>query len=369
MTYTLGNAATSALNFAATSTGKTFTSAGKTFGNLTFNGVGGSWTLQDNLATGATATMTLTNGTLNANNKTVTTGLFSSSNSNTRTLTMGSGTWTLAGAGTIWDTSTATNLTLTRGTSTLALTSASGSAKTFAGGGKSFYNLSVTAGGAGVLTFTGSNTFNNFTINSPKTVKFTAGTTTTIEGSFIATGTVGNLITLDTDTGASTWTISKASGVVACNYLSLSRSIATGGATFYAGANSTNGGSNAGWIFASIPGDAGGTITYAGGYTIHTFTSSGTYHASSNHNVEVLDSLAEGYESEFIIDRQYLRYGLSLEEIGNRIKAFSPEAIGVSFLFSSQAHNAHAIARLTKEINKNIFLFFGCFLQKFRHFH
>ena len=41
---------------------------------------------------------------------------------------------------------------------------------------------------------------------------------------------------------------------------------------------------------ASQQDDTGGTITHSGGYTIHTFTTAGsdTYHANSNHNIEVL---------------------------------------------------------------------------------
>jgi len=50
----------------------------------------------------------------------------------------------------------------------IADTSATG--KTFAGGGKTFYNLSITGGGTGAVTISGANTFTNFTINTPKTV-------------------------------------------------------------------------------------------------------------------------------------------------------------------------------------------------------
>jgi hypothetical protein len=37
------------------------------------------------------------------------------------------------------------------------------------------------------------------------------------------------------------------------DYLSISQSIATGGAAWYAGANSTDGGNNTGWIFSAAP--------------------------------------------------------------------------------------------------------------------
>jgi hypothetical protein len=83
-------------------------------------------------------------------------------------------------------------------------------------------------------------------------VLFTAGTTSTFTD-FNLSGTVGNLITIASVTAA-THTLSKASGTVSSNYLSITNSIATGGATWNAGANSTNGGGNTGWIFGGPTG-------------------------------------------------------------------------------------------------------------------
>lgn len=104
-----------AITFSAT-TSKTITSNGVVWNRpIVFDGVGGSWALQDALDTGARG-ITLTNGTLDANNKNVTTLTFSSSNSNTRTLTMGSGIWTITGnATTIWNVSPITGLTFNKG--------------------------------------------------------------------------------------------------------------------------------------------------------------------------------------------------------------------------------------------------------------
>jgi hypothetical protein len=70
-------------------------------------------------------------------------------------------------------------------------------------------------------------------------------------------GTAGNLITIDSVTAAS-HTLSKASGTVSSDYLSISRSTATGGASWYAGANSTNGGNNSGWVFTAPPAPSAG---------------------------------------------------------------------------------------------------------------
>jgi hypothetical protein len=66
-------------------------------------------------------------------------------------------------------------------------------------------------------------------------------------------GTAGNLVTITSGTAGTAATLSKASGTVSSNYLSLKDSTATGGATWYAGANSTNVSGNSGWIFSAPP--------------------------------------------------------------------------------------------------------------------
>lgn len=102
--------------FAATSGTKTINTAGVTFDRpFTFNGVGGTWQLQAALTSGATRTCTLTNGTLDLNGFTLTSGTFASSNSNTRTLAFGStGKIVLnAATGTILSGTTSTGITVT----------------------------------------------------------------------------------------------------------------------------------------------------------------------------------------------------------------------------------------------------------------
>jgi len=111
-TYTAG---TNATTFASTSS-KTITSNGRTLDfPITFNGVGGSWALQTAFTTGSTRTTTLTAGTLNLNNFTFTTQIFSSSGAVARTLAFGSsGQLALVGSGTtIFDITTATNYSTT----------------------------------------------------------------------------------------------------------------------------------------------------------------------------------------------------------------------------------------------------------------
>lgn len=102
--------------FGSTSaTVRNITTNGKTYDRpVTFNGVGGSWRLQDNMTMGQTRTTTLTNGSINLQSFTLQTGLFSSSNSNARQISFGTGNITCNGlGGTLWTTSNAINLTAT----------------------------------------------------------------------------------------------------------------------------------------------------------------------------------------------------------------------------------------------------------------
>ena len=69
-----------------------------------------------------------------------------------------------------------------------------------------------------VSTISGNTTFNVLQCLTPdKTVKFTAGTTTTV-ASFDFTGAAGQLIILDTNTGASTFTLSDSAGTNQVEY-------------------------------------------------------------------------------------------------------------------------------------------------------
>jgi hypothetical protein len=263
---------TGTTTFNATTTGKTITTNGVTFGtSATFNGGGGGWTLgSDCTIIGIT---TLTRGTLNLASYQLTTGRFSSTNSNTRTIAFGTGLISCYTSGVAWTTAISTNLTVT-GTGTISLTSAS--AKTFAGGGAGGYaGITLNQGGAGTLTITDSNTFNNITNTYSATgatsILFTAGTTSTFTN-WNASGESTRLLTIGSVTAA-THTLSKASGTVSADYLSISYSVATGGASWYAGANSTDDGNNSGWIFTappsgSIPVAIGTGITVGGGITI-----------------------------------------------------------------------------------------------------
>ncbi|MFA5772927.1 MAG: hypothetical protein WC974_09380 [Thermoplasmata archaeon] len=164
MTYTLGDAATSAITFTSTSGTTAITTAGKTLGNMTFNGVGGTWQLQDALNVGnvsAAATLTLTNGTFDSNNQTITAWMFSSSNTNTRTLTLGSSTINLKRAQSVCFDTNEANLTVTANTATIVIDQTYSTFRT--SGAKDWNGLSlVLTGSASVLSVNGS-TFANIT--------------------------------------------------------------------------------------------------------------------------------------------------------------------------------------------------------------
>ena len=249
--------------FSATTTGKTVTTNGVAFGGaIVFNGVGGGWTLGSALTT--SSTLTVTNGTFDTSssgNYSVSADSLSSNNSNLRTINLNASSITLSTNGTVWNASTTTNLTVT-GTGTISLTSIF--AKTFAGGSFSYSGITINQGGGGALTITGSNTFNDIT-NTRKntgaaTILFVAGATNTFTN-WNASGASTRLLTIGSTTAAS-HTLSKASGTVSADFLSVSQSTATGGAGWYAGANSTNGGNNSGWIFTAPPAPSGSNSNF-----------------------------------------------------------------------------------------------------------
>lgn len=64
-------------------------------------------------------------------------------------------------------------------------------------------------------------------------------------------------VSLVSSTGGTSATLTKPSGVVSNDYLSIQDSTATGGAQWYAGANSTNVSGNTGWIFTVPPTNLG----------------------------------------------------------------------------------------------------------------
>lgn len=286
MTYTLGNGATSAISFVSTSiTQQTVDYAGKSAGNITFNGAGGKWALisgitQANAASNGTVTLTAgtleTDGISDNSSLTHSWGQFVDTGSTARVLTLGKSSINIGiGGAAVWDGNGGTNTTLNAGSSTITFTSTNPVFRPTAG--QTFNNIVFNGMGPSDLrnaficthlTKTGVNniadsmliksniTATTFTVTilaSVLTVTSTSGINVTLTN-FDATGSSGHIITFNTTSAGSAASFTKSSGSVSTDYLSLKDSTATGGATWYAGANSTNVSGNSGWIFTAPPG-------------------------------------------------------------------------------------------------------------------
>lgn len=241
----------------ASRSASTISTAGKTLSNNSMswsvNGPGGAYTLLGNLSTNYT--FNLFNGTFNANNYNVAVATYNIATGGTaRTLTMGSGTWTASGTGTVWNMGSSGTTTLNQDTSTITFSDTSATQKTFGGGGKTYYNFLISNAGTGAIVVTGANTFHDFTVTgAAKTVTLPASTTTTLTGDFNVTGTASYTVTLNSSSAGTAATLSKTSGTVSVDYLSIRDSTAAGGANWYAGANSTSVSGNTGWNFSAPP--------------------------------------------------------------------------------------------------------------------
>jgi hypothetical protein len=185
-------------------------------------------------------------GTFDANDHNITANNFTffADTEYTPTVIMGSGTW----EGSIWTTAEGNEgvVTITPETSTIKIVDSGENG--INGGGKTYNNIWWAEGsGVGVNYITNNNTFNDFRISSGVDVYFEAGGTQRVS-SFTAIGSVGNPIILNTLLEGK-FTISKSSGIVECDYLDISNSNATGGATWYAGSHSNDTTNNDGWLF------------------------------------------------------------------------------------------------------------------------
>ena len=206
MTITAG---TNATTFAATSGTQTITSATQTQDYpITFAGTA-TYQLVDALTSGSSRTMTLTSGTLDLNNKTLTTGLFSSTNSNTRSILFGTGNITVSGVGTVWTTSTITGFSYT-GTPTVNLTDSGSTLRSIIqGSGTSAQAVSfyIKAGTGQVNLTTSGGVFKDIDCTG-STVSLNIGSSITLYGNLVLTNnTVGTTFTLSVVGTSGTQTI------------------------------------------------------------------------------------------------------------------------------------------------------------------
>lgn len=173
----------------------TITSAGKTFGPITFSLTSGIFDLADALT--SSGAITISAGTFNTNNFNVTATQLASNNSNVRAINLGSSTVTLSLNGQAIQFTTATNLTFNAGTSNILLT---GDGPDIEGGGQTFNNVSftgtlATSGATNLRYIDGANTFNNLSVTAPATagvVELEFRNNQTINGTLSTNGTAGN---------------------------------------------------------------------------------------------------------------------------------------------------------------------------------
>jgi hypothetical protein len=198
---------TGAMTFAGRGS-QTITSAGRLFTQpFTIQSPSGFVTLQDAFETTSTSTTALNVdiGSFLANiyNVTISSGGFQSNGAGIRTLGIGTGTWIVAGS--TWNAGTSTNLTVT-GTGTISFTRAS--AKTFAAGGIAYTDITLNQGGAGTLTVNGNNTFKTISSTAAGANTINIGTTTQrITTSWTASGTAGNILTVQGTSASSPGTL------------------------------------------------------------------------------------------------------------------------------------------------------------------
>ena len=223
---------------------KTITSAGKTFPSGVTLNAAATYTLADDLS--STGNITLSAGTLNANDKNVTAANFIASGAST-TLSMGSGIWTITSSGS-QAVSVAAAMTVNCGTSTIRFTDTSVNPKQFIGNGKTYYNVENRTTGTGGLTITGSNTFNSIDISvgtTARRVYFVAGTTTTVNELKQSAGT-GNILSSSSSAAHTLVDADGGENVLAQTAVSWSNA---SGAVFKYG---TDGGNNTGWETAVV---------------------------------------------------------------------------------------------------------------------
>ncbi len=256
---TFAPSGTSLVKFASTTTGNNITFAGYSFGDITFDGVSGSWQLQDAPGTGnPSRTWTLTNGSLDTNGKNIS-ALFSSSNSNTRSLTLGATNWNIGTFNSVaWDIGTSTGMTLSAASSTITWGATAGTGPAFNGGGLTYGTLTSTTNQNAIMSITGANTFGTLTLSMgsgtpANTTGFRFSANQTVTGTFTS---AGNSLTdrsfLYSDTQGTARTISAATfAITNADLRDITKAGAGSGDISATSSTSGNGdcGGNTGWTF------------------------------------------------------------------------------------------------------------------------
>ncbi|HEU4719614.1 MAG TPA: T9SS type A sorting domain-containing protein [Bacteroidia bacterium] len=244
---------------------------GQPLGNLYFEGIGGSWSLQSDLSASA---MRLNYGNFYTNSHTLQLGNFSSDMLSLRSLHLDT---SLVYCGN-WEAGNDSLFTLDADSSVFVITG-----DTFRGGNRQYYPDVTFAGDVnvsgsdtiGIARFTGMTalysavTFDTLLLDNPGSqLTIGPGLTETVRGKMLANSSASKLIGVFSG-GAGFASLQKTADTVCLNFLVLQGIHAVGGATFYAGTYSTDIGNNSGWTFQDCnpqtvdvwPGDANRDLT------------------------------------------------------------------------------------------------------------
>ncbi|MBK9147029.1 MAG: hypothetical protein IPM12_04305 [Flavobacteriales bacterium] len=257
LTQSMNLTHTGLVTFKSNSGNSTITTAGKIVrSSITFNGIGGAWTLQDSLVTYNTGTtITLTSGALNTNSQYVFANQLYSAGSGVRALSLGSSTLVLTSTSSTYDAwqLSASNMSFSAGSSLIRLTGSGN--PSFSGGGLQYHNLEFTnASGTGFIN-SANNSFNDVSFagngdlngnQSYHDLTFATSKTYTLSGNQTLTGTLTANGTCAVPMPLSGGGFIKNGGSVTINYVYLTNVTASGGANFTAN-NTTDFGGNTGW--------------------------------------------------------------------------------------------------------------------------
>ncbi|MBI5325263.1 MAG: hypothetical protein HZB41_08340 [Ignavibacteriae bacterium] len=235
--------------------------------NIIFNGVGGSWYIQDGIET--SGKIFLYHGILNTNSTPVNASHLVSDEDNNRALVLGNSTVTLTGSGTnpewyLLD----RNLFFNSGKSSIVFTGSD--IAMVAGKGMKYNDIEFTNETTNVqvydsasyskLIFRGngriynSSRFDTLTFSPGKAYILNSGSTQYIGKQFNIRGNNCFPIVLRASSSGQQAFVYQNSGIVSGDFIEMSDNQATGGAIFYAGKFSKNISNNSNWYFNNSPG-------------------------------------------------------------------------------------------------------------------
>lgn len=179
---------TGLITFNATSGIRGLTSNGIAFGGgCLFNGVGGTWQMQDPLV--VVGTLTLTNGVFDTNSLSLTCGAVTMTGGAARTFKIANSTVTLKTGS--WSFASSTNLTLAAAGSTVIFDTTSASALTFASGSLTYNDVVFAGSGSGSLTLTGTVNVRDLRIANTGGAPFVCTVNLNISRDFLFNGWTG----------------------------------------------------------------------------------------------------------------------------------------------------------------------------------